>query len=89
MFHYDDNEVLIHFKHELAESSPYFFQVLDAQTGEVKLSLQSHKNMHYVRDDFVAKTKDGYLITLRDIFLLNTKNGKLEKLELREKLTQR
>ncbi|AEK23965.1 Conserved hypothetical protein [Capnocytophaga canimorsus Cc5] len=89
VFHYDDNEVLIHFKHELAESSPYFFQVLDAQTGEVKLSLQSHKNMHYVRDDFVAKTKDGYLITLRDIFLLNTKNGKLEKLELREKLTQR
>ncbi|MFJ1473731.1 hypothetical protein ACILE9_05650 [Capnocytophaga cynodegmi] len=89
VFHYNDNEVLIHFKHELAESSPYFFQVLDAQTGEVKLSLQSHKNMHYVRDDFVAKTKDGYLITLRDIFLLNTKNGKLEELELREKLTQR
>lgn len=89
VLHYDDKEVFIYFKHEWAESSPYFFQVLDAQTGEIKLSLQSHKDMHYLSDDFVAKIKDGYLISDYDSFILNTKEGKLEKLELREKLTQR
>lgn len=88
VLHYDENEVLIHFKHELAESSPYFFQVLDAQTGEVKFTLQ-RKDMGYLRDDHVAKTKDGYLITLHGIFLLNTQEGKLEELKLREALTQR
>ncbi|MFK8294866.1 hypothetical protein ACI760_01575 [Capnocytophaga canimorsus] len=88
VLHYDDKEVFIYFKHDVSESSPYFFQVLDAQTGELKSTLQ-RKGMPYLRDDDVSKTKDGYLITLHGIFLLNTKDGKLEELELREKLTQR
>lgn len=88
VLHYDDKEVFIYFKHDVSESSPYFFQVLDAQTGELKSTLQ-REGMHHLRDDDVSKTKDGYLITLHDIFLLNTKDGKLEELELREVLTQR
>lgn len=88
VLHYDENEVFILFKYELAEGSPYFFQGLDAQTGEVKFTVQ-RKDMDYLRDDYVAKTKDGYLITLHGIFLLNTKEGNLEELELREALTQR
>ncbi|MFJ1426514.1 hypothetical protein ACILD6_09480 [Capnocytophaga canimorsus] len=89
VLHYDDNEVLIHFKHELAESSPYFFQVLDAQTGEVKFTLQSNKEITYLNSSEVAKIKEGYLIGGYDAYILNTKEGKLEKIKLREKLTQR
>ncbi|GIM58206.1 hypothetical protein [Capnocytophaga canimorsus] len=89
VLHYDDNEVLIHFKHELAESSPYFFQVLDAQTGEVKFTLQSNKEITYLNSSEVAKIKEGYLIGRYDAYILNTKEGKLEKIKLREKLTQR
>lgn len=88
VLHYDDKEVFIYFKHDVSESSPYFFQVLDAQTSELKSTLQ-REGMHHLRDDDVSKTKDGYLITLHGIFLLNTKDGKLEELELREVLTQR
>ncbi|WP_049237093.1 hypothetical protein U0021_02815 [Moraxella canis] len=88
VLHYDDKEVFIYFKHDVSESSPYFFQVLDAQTGELKSTLQ-RKGMHHLTDDDVSKTKDGYLITLHGIFLLNTQEGKLEELKLREALTQR
>ncbi|WP_404812774.1 hypothetical protein ACIRNY_05315 [Capnocytophaga canimorsus] len=89
VLHYDDKEVFIYFKHEWAESSPYFFQVLDAQTGEVKFTLQSNKEITYLNSSEVAKIKEGYLIGRYDAYILNTKEGKLEKSELREKLTQR
>ncbi|MFJ1327518.1 hypothetical protein [Capnocytophaga canimorsus] len=89
VLHYDDKEVLIYFKHDVAESSPYFFQVLDAQTGEVKFTLQSNKEITYLNSSEVAKIKEGYLIGRYDAYILNTKEGKLEKSELREKLTQR
>ncbi|CEN50567.1 conserved hypothetical protein [Capnocytophaga canimorsus] len=89
VLHYDDNEVLIHFKHDVAESSPYFFQVLDTQTGEVKFTLQSNKEITYLNSSEVAKIKEGYLIGGYDAYILNTKEGKFEKIKLREKLTQR
>ncbi|MFK8271524.1 hypothetical protein [Capnocytophaga stomatis] len=89
VLHYDDKEVFIYFKHEWAESSPYFFQVLDAQTGEVKFTLQSNKDITYLSSSEVAKIKEGYLVAPYDVFLLNIQEGKLEKSELREKLTQR
>lgn len=89
VLHYDDKEVLIYFKHDVAESSPYFFQVLDAQTGEVKFTLQSNKDITYLNSSEVAKIKEGYLIGRYDAYILNTKERKLEKIKLREKLTER
>ncbi len=89
VLHFDENELLIYFKHDVAESSPYFFQVLDAQTGEVKFTKQNNQNVTYLTSSEVSKIKDGYLLAAYDVFILNTKEGTLEESKLRKILTQR
>ncbi|GJQ04467.1 hypothetical protein [Capnocytophaga canimorsus] len=88
VLHYDENEVLIFYKNELAESSPYFFQILDAQTGEVKQTFQSAEKRTYLTQEHVTKIKEGYLIMMYNAFIINTQEGKMQEYEITKKLTQ-
>lgn len=88
VLHFDENELLIYFKHDVAESSPYFFQVLDAKTGEVKFTKQT-KDITNLSSHEVSKIKDGYLFGGFNAYILNTKEGTLEESKLRATLTQR
>lgn len=87
----DEQEILIMFKHELAQNSPYFFQILDAKTGEVKLTLESDSDLKYLRPDNVSKINEGYLVLRKrtNALIINIKENKIDSYDLYKKLTLR